>query len=177
MAHANGGSGQNGLTWERSGVLRQVRTRFDWQRTRWGLALGGVGLLLSETAGLWIVGRAPANPMPWVLAFGEIGRGLGRGLLYVHWRPPLVHLGFLVSMAGLSVAVAWWREAGGRAEVQSPEHWARTAVLVNVAVAAFDEIDALMLLLFFAAAGFISVTVAGALAGWLARLAGVRQAR
>lgn len=133
----------------------------NWGEVGWGIAVGLLGLL-----GSWLFvrvrpGRLLGNPMPIVLAFSALGRALGQGLAYFNWRPPLFHLGFIGLLAGTSGALAGWRSSRGASAAQTI---ARTAVSVNLIVSALIEVDALIVLIFYAGAGYLTLSAAGLVA-------------
>lgn len=131
----------------------------------WGSAIGILGLL-----GAWLFlrvrpGRMLGNPMPLILGFSSLGRALGQGLTYFNLRDPLLHLGFVALLAGASGTAAARR---GPRSAPAAQTIARIAVGLNLIVSALLEVDALIVLIFYVGAGFLSLSAAGLVARWMA---------
>jgi len=121
-----------------------------------GLAVGLLGLLISFSLEGLIPARPLGDPLPFVLAFTQ----LPRGLIYLAWRPALYHLLFSLGLGLLAAAALRWRHAeqATRAEARLA---GRLAMLLNVLVVALLSVDAAIVALWYGLAGLVTVLICG----------------
>ncbi len=103
-------------------------------------------------------GRLLGDPMPIVLAFNGLRSVLIHGFLYYDRRSPLLHLLFAAALGSAAAAATWPGRPGSR-----PSEAARAgglAALVNLLPPAPQEVDTLMVGVFYLAAAYVSLWVA-----------------
>ncbi len=123
-----------------------------------GLGVGLAGLALSYLYEAWVPGRLLGDPMPVVLAFNGLRSVLIHGFLYYDRRSPLLHLLFAAALGSAAAAATWPGRPGSR-----PSEAARAgglAALVNLLPPAPQEVDTLMVGVFYLAAAYVSLWVA-----------------
>lgn len=139
---------------------------------RLGLALGVAGLLFSWGVSLVLPGRLLGNPIALMLAISSLGRAIGQTFAYFNWQDPALHLGFVALLSIASGLAGMQAEVNRTAQPGFAARIGRIAVGLNVLAAAFEEVDALTVALFYAAAGYLSVIAAGLIAHWTVRVYG-----
>ena len=135
---------------------------------RLGLAAGLIGLLFSFAGRELNLGRELADPLPVVLGLSQALRG---GFLYLNWRGMVWHLLFILFLVLLIVGILrLWLPKSQWSQIRIGSA-ARFAAILNIAAVALTEIDAVVVLIWYLMAGFVSVFLAGALADGVAKLA------
>lgn len=154
------------------GAMDTIRQWINDKSMRLGLIAGFIGLIVSFAGQGLNLGRELGDPLPVVLGFSQALRG---GLLYLNWRGVGWHLLFLLFLVVLNAGILrlWlpkdrWHQIRFNSAV-------RIAAVLNVAAVALTEIDAVVVLVWYLLAGFISVYMAGILANVLGRLIKVNQ--
>lgn len=139
---------------------------------RLGLITGFIGLIVSFAGQGLNLGRALGDPLPVVLGFSQALRG---GWLYLNWRGVGWHLLFLLFLAVLNLGVLRLSLAKDQWPQIQFDSAVRIAAVLNVAAVALTEIDAVVVLVWYLLAGFISVYLAGMLANILSKLVKMNQ--
>lgn len=130
----------------------------------------GVGWILSSVGRGVISGRMLADPLPLILSIAQIGRGF----LYWNWKNPLFHLlfGFGLVLLTLSFLTIW----GIRKQeilIIGPRV-VRLALGFNIGIVALQQIDALVVGIYYLLSGFVSIIWTGFLAeqmaSWLVKI-------
>ena len=126
-----------------------------------GIIAGFIGLIVSFAGRPFNLGRELADPLPVVLSFSQALRG---SLIYLNWRGVIWHLLFILFVILLVTGISrLWLPMAQWLEFKLGSA-ARLAVMLNIIVVAFTEVDAIVVGFWYLMAGFVSVFVAGALA-------------
>ncbi len=141
--------------------MDKIRRWVNDQSIRLGLVTGFLGLGVSFAGRGLNLGRELGDPLPLVLGVSQAFRG---ALLYLNWRGIGWHLLFLLFLVLLNVGILrLWLTKDQRQQI-SVESAVRIAAVLNSAVVALTEIDAVVVFIWYLLSGFISVQVAGLLA-------------
>jgi hypothetical protein len=134
-----------------------------------GLLVGAGAVLFVSLLGPIITGRQLGNPLPLAIAPGAMFRSITGGFRYFDWQSPLIHLLFAI---GLGICAAFSNRALGviRPDEGSAILSARIASGMNLAVASLAQVDALIVLIYFLIASFISITISAYAAARVARV-------
>ena len=126
-----------------------------------GLLAGGIGLVVSFAGRGIILGRVLGDPLPLVLAPTQ----LMRTRLYFNWQAPLWHFLFAVGLGALSVVLLKFLPGKRPFPFNAPLITARIAAAINILVVVLLQVDAVVVALYYAIAGFISISISSFVAG------------
>ena len=136
-----------------------------------GLAAGFVGFLLSLPLRTLFPGRLAGDPLPTMLILNQMLRS---GLVYIQWRPFILHLLFLLLLISLV-----WGIFTVLPQIRRGRGWfvrsTRVAVLLNVVIAALFEVDSVMVAFWYIVSGYLSATIVMLIAGRIAGKMGLQR--
>ncbi len=120
-----------------------------------GLGLGLAGLALATLLRSVIPGRLLVDPLPMALMPAAIMRSVREGFAYFDLRSPLLHLLFAV---GFGAGSAWLTvRRGGTAEQARGS--ARIASGLGILVVAIQEVDAIVVAIYYGLSAFVSLSI------------------
>ncbi len=129
-----------------------------------GLVVGIIGVLLSFAGRGINPGRVLADPMPVILSFTQ----LTRGLLYWNWQGVLIHVFFYLFLPTLSMIGLYFWHNGAEDFVEQAVVAGRITAVINVGIVAIKEVDAFSVGVYYVFGGFLMVWISGVMAKWLA---------
>jgi len=122
-----------------------------------GLTSGAVGLVVSFTGRRLALGRAWGDPLPGMLAAGQ----LLRNPFYFNWRGVIIHLVFAAMLGVFTAVLLVWRAGDSRSAATRAS---QIAAIINMGAVAVTEVDAPIVAMWYLIGGYLSViftTLAG----------------
>lgn len=141
--------------------MNWTRQFLDDPALRAGLIVGVAGLVVTFLFQQVIPGRPLNDPLPLPLAFQQILSGL----LYFDWQSPVRHLLFALVLGGAAATVVciMYVDDGS---VSDAGRAGRLAAFINVGIIAALNVDAFIVLIFYAIGGIITMYVTARTAEW-----------